>query len=196
MSRAHRRQKVAYSTPLTPFETPSEWGFTRPVSTISGGSDKSEDTRTSSSQAPSSIYGRNQHKFVLSSRSSTSSSRYVTAPAPSSSSSSSRRRGNYRREPAPVEDLFDKYDNDPSFTGGVVKCHEFVQTHFGKKYPRQIQVGNLLQKREEIRARFFGDGQPVSDRNRVVLDPFSYMTPPRIGRHSPAPSSGSGCSFL
>ncbi|XP_035715936.1 uncharacterized protein DDB_G0271670 isoform X3 [Folsomia candida] len=163
MSRAHRRQKVAYSTPLTPFETPSEWGFTRPVSTISGGSDKSEDTRTSSSQAPSSIYGRNQHKFVLSSRSSTSSSRYVTAPAPSSSSSSSRyvtapsssssfsssshhhvtttcesvggkgrfknvemrrRRGNYRREPAPVEDLFDKYDNDPSFTGGVVKCHE------------------------------------------------------------------------
>ncbi|OXA42995.1 uncharacterized protein LOC118438681 [Folsomia candida] len=204
------------STPLPQHETPWAWG--------------------SPSSTPSTIYGDNKvTNFVPSSSSSSSECRReqrtlevttlkVTPPVSSSFAhvtapefknvNTSRRRGNRpREEPAPVENLFDKYDNDPSFTGGVIKCHEFVQQHFGKTYSRQIVIANE-QKRGEIRARFFGDGQPASDRNRVVLAPFSYMTPPRIRQHSPgnpfafltppgsgqnsspAPSTSSGRSFL
>ncbi|OXA42994.1 hypothetical protein Fcan01_22370 [Folsomia candida] len=143
MSGAHRRPNVGYSTPSPPLN-PVRVGLYPTRLHHFGG------------------YRRDPFSARVPTPSSSYSSRYVTAPAPSSSSFSSsshhhvtttcesvggkggfknvemrRRRGNHPRgEPAPVENLFDKYDNDPSFTGGVIKCHEFVQTHFGKKYPR------------------------------------------------------------
>jgi hypothetical protein len=135
-----------HSSPYQVFETLSEWGFTRPVSTIdfdltqSSSSSSSSETFVSARQSPI-VKGQNIPYFPTDFSSSSSSLSSSSSPTNFNNVNYAPRSRGIRRqeqvevEPEPVENLFDYYDNNPT-AAAMIQYPQFLKEHFGKNYGR------------------------------------------------------------